>query len=161
MLDLLRKLKPGRLITIDSPRVKVKAASDDLEVLAVRFYSHPEDGHVAFLDFPDDQCLVVHDLGGGEKAYFMELAETDDLEPSMAEFPPRVWVRSGGREVCYRQTTFGSVYGFADEKDDDSPEASFCEFAAKGKGGQALAVVTDAEAALWVGFRVQRSSIIL
>lgn len=161
MLDLLRKLKPGRLITIDSPRVKVKAASDDLEVLAVRFYSHSEDGHVAIVEFPDDQALVVHDLGGEEKAYFMELGESEDLEPSMAEFPARVWVHCGGRDVCYRQTTFGSVCGFSDERDDESPEASFCEYLAKGKGGHALAVVSDADAAFWVGFRIQRSSVIL
>lgn len=154
----MRKLKPGRLITLDNQKVRLKAVTDDLEVLGVRYYSHAEDGHIAFVEFADDQALVVHDLDGDEKAFFMELIGGDELEPGGNEFPRKIWIESGSRDQCYRQGSNGPMYGFIDELDDDGPECCFCTYASKTK--QAIACLTDVDAFLWAGFRIPKGCVI-
>lgn len=155
LLEAIRKLKPGSLIAVDNQKVRRKATTDDLEVQSVRVYTHMEDGQVALVHFPDEQALLVHNLDGGEKVFFVELADCQDVAPGDADLPERIWIRSFGKERPYRQSDIGALFGFADEGDGD---CCFCPYGNWAK--YAMVHVTERTATVWAGFRIQKNHVI-
>ena len=175
MLEELKEIAQGEMLTIDNNEVKEFTGQDDFTVVGVKTYTQ-EEGDVLVADL-DGYYLIAHTLDGEPRYYVTENAaagDADSLEDDGFRLvqkddamPKKLYAGRNDREVPYK-AKYGPVYGLSVERDDmpgdDAGEIAFCEYRGKTKVRQASVVLlerTDGRYTLYQGFQIGESSVVL
>lgn len=159
MLDEIKKLKPGDLITIDDPGVARYANARDHEVTAVRGYTHDE-GEFAAVDL-DGFTLVAHTFAGDPQYFFTEDMDEDDVDGLADELPTKIWTTHQGKRSRHQVAAYGVVESLVSD-DQSGSEMSLGVYRGKIKPFNTVVVeAADGEFVLHRGFRIRESAIIL
>lgn len=176
MLEELKEIEVGEMLTVDHADVLEFTGGDDFTVASVKAYTQDE-GDVAVIDL-DGFHLIAHTLDGEPRYYVTELAasgEVNDLEDDGFRLvlkddsmPKKLYSGRNDREIPYK-AKYGPVYGMNVERDDNPPEEeaddiAVCEYRSKAKT-KPLSVVflerLDAHYNLYRGFQIGEASILL
>jgi hypothetical protein len=176
MLEELKEIAVGDMLTIDNADVLEMTDAEDFTVLGVKVYTQDE-GDVIIIDL-ETHCLIAHTLGGEPRYYVVEKAASgspDELEDDGFRLvlkddsmPSKFYSGRNGGEILYK-AKHGPVYGMNVERDDVPPEEeaseiAVCEYRGKTKS-KPLSVVMlerlDEHYALYQGLQISEASIIL
>jgi len=174
MLEELKELVPGEMLTIDDPDVREFTENEDFNVLGVKIYSQDE-GEILFLDL-DGYYLVCHTFDGDPRYYIYELnadGDEDDLSDDGFRLvlkddplPHKMYAGRNDREVLYK-ATIGPVYELNVDREDgpeesEGGEIAVCEYRSKSKHhSHALIELLDTTFRVYQGFQISKNSIVL
>lgn len=156
MIEELKGLAAGDLITIDDDRVTAQADSKDHEVTAVRTYSH-ENGEYVHVEL-DGFGLAAHSLAGDPRYYFVEEHGGDVGGLDGGELPEKVTLTLNAKRLRYLIAAEGASDGMAAE---DDTEISFAAYRGKQPLSALLVELSDEGPRAFLGFRVRESSVLL
>lgn len=176
MLEELKEIAVGDMLTIDNADVLEMTNAEDFTVLGVKSYTQDE-GDVIMIDL-ESHFLVAHTLDGEPRYYVVEQASAgspEDLEDDGfrlalkdESMPRKLYSGRNDREIPYK-AKHGPVYGLNVERDDNPPDEeagdiAVCEYRGKTKA-KPLSVIflerLDEHYTLYLGLQIGEANILL
>lgn len=176
MLEELKEIAVGEMLTIDNPDVLELTGTEDFTVVCVKSYTQDE-GDVLIIDL-DLYYLVAHTLLGEPRYYLVERTSSgtpDNLEDDGFRLilrgeamPRKLYSGRNDHEITYI-AKHGPVYGMNVERDDSPPEIepgdiSICGYRGKTKIKLMSVILLerlDDCYTLYQGFQISEANILL
>lgn len=176
MIEDLKEINVGDMITIDNEDVLELTNIEDFTILNVKSYTQ-EEGDVIIINL-ESHFLIAHTLNGEPKYCFLEKVANGSLSTIEDDgfriivkdesMPNKLYYGRNDREIAYR-AKHDPVYGMNIERDDDptdeeAGEISICEYRGKTKI-KSLSVIMlerlDDQYIIYQGLQISEANILL